>query len=240
MKNAIFFPFARPFLFPRLSGCILFAPQKRTCHNFNYRNTGLLSNGRCSVTEGRITYRWVGGTKIQETRSNISDTSNWWKSKDLQETVKGLWFCNNHVRKWTFLFKFLFDILVPLPPHDVTGSQLHKDDDRNFEIVFTEPKNGQWDHFEVTAYETKNIQKSNEGILQDKTIVLPMRLDNAGSFIMYFSHFQTEYTVEICTVNTFGRKSFGSSKVTIITGFSLALIHTRIVYFDAFTSDTAK
>ncbi|XP_075248373.1 fibronectin-like [Convolutriloba macropyga] len=107
---------------------------------------------------------------------------------------------------------------VPLPPHDVTGSQLHKDDDRNFEIVFTEPKNGQWDHFEVTAYETKNIQKSNEGILQDKTIVLPMRLDNAGSFIMYFSHFQTEYTVEICTVNTFGRKSFGSSKVTIITG----------------------
>ncbi|XP_075263598.1 uncharacterized protein LOC142355276 [Convolutriloba macropyga] len=107
---------------------------------------------------------------------------------------------------------------APLPPYDVIASQLHENDDRNFEIEFSESKKGQWDHFEVIAYKTTDDQKSTEGILQDSDVVFPIRVTNQGSFVLYFLQFQTEYTVEIWTVGAHGRKSFRPAYATIKTG----------------------
>ncbi|XP_075263903.1 uncharacterized protein LOC142355707, partial [Convolutriloba macropyga] len=107
---------------------------------------------------------------------------------------------------------------APFPPYNVVGSQLHEDELKIFEIEFSEPEKGQWDHFEVTAYETKDDRRSTEAVLQDRTITLPMRVNDAGSFLLHFSQLQTEYTVEVWTTNKFGRRSFKSAITTIKTG----------------------
>ena len=123
---------------------------------------------------------------------------------------------NSSPKKKVILHGQMFS--APLPPRDVTGIRLHQYEDTHFEISFSEPAKGNWEHFELTTYKTNDDHKSTNQILKDEMIVLPMRVNEASPVFLDFFQLQTEYKLEVWTVSSFGRRSTQPAVGFIKTG----------------------